>query len=263
MVGISEVDKDDVQIRVVVQLRPPDRDGLGSAGMATDRYTSGAYAAATKTWHDEDGPYKAKWVGQFLKDNGIKPGSICDFGCGTGGLLDGLHNFFPDSRLYGYEISADAIQIARRNHPEIDVQQRDPRGGSEHFDVVVMADVFEHVDDYLGLLGSVRTLGDYLVCHIPLDISVQTVLRERPFSQVREQLGHLHYFNTTTALSTLDEAGYQLVGYKYTAGTVELPNHSRRRRTANVPRKLVGRMSERWSARLFGGYSLLTLSRPK
>jgi 2-polyprenyl-3-methyl-5-hydroxy-6-metoxy-1,4-benzoquinol methylase len=49
-----------------------------------------------------------------------------------------------------------------------------------YFDVVMAIDVFEHVEDYLGFIRRLRVKGEYKVFHIPLDLSVQTVLRVSP-----------------------------------------------------------------------------------
>ena len=223
---------------------------------------SGEYAEATTTWHDEDAPFKARWIADLLSAERYRPRSVVDVGCGTGGVLAGLHARWPDATLVGYELAPDAIAMARRFHPEIEVREGDPRETQEHFDLAILADVFEHVEDYLGFLRSVSTLADRLICHIPLEISVQTALRERPFNATREALGHLHYFNATTALATMSEAGYRVQAFRYTAGALELPNRTMKRRVAGLPRRALGRVSPRWSARLLGGYSLLVLAEP-
>ena len=45
------------------------------------------------------------------------------------------------------------------------------------FDLLLMLDVFEHVEDYIGLLRAVRSKAKQKLFHIPLDLSVQSVLR--------------------------------------------------------------------------------------
>ena len=43
-------------------------------------------------------------------------------------------------------------------------------------DVLVMADVFEHVEDYIDFIISCKDKSDYIVFHIPLDISIESIL---------------------------------------------------------------------------------------
>lgn len=70
------------------------------------------------------------------------------------------------------------------------------------FDVVMAIDVFEHVEDFFGFLRSLREKGTYKIFHIPLDLSVQWVLRSSPLIKQRLSVGHIHHFTKETALAT-------------------------------------------------------------
>lgn len=228
------------------------------------RYVDGSYAPAVEGWHDEDGPFKAGRIAAFLRDNGVFPSSVCDVGCGSGGLLSALKQHLPaGAQIVGYDIAPNALGLARERHPDIDVRLGDAADSGEHFDLVIMADVFEHVDDYLGFLRRHRHLADRFVFHVPLDMTVSAVLRDKPIIEARTALGHLHYFSEATTIATLQDAGYRVLATAYTALTIEDTGPtSKRRRLAKGPRKLLAQVSERWAARLLGGFSLLALAEP-
>ena len=196
----------------------------------------------------------------MLRKHDLAPASICDLGCGTGGVLDNLSRQLPPAtRLVGFEISPQAIALAPDERKQrVAIVNRDRP--DEHFDVLLMLDVFEHVDDYLGFLRSVSGSADRFIFHIPLDLSVQSVLRTSPLLGAREWLGHLHYFTRDTALATLHDAGYRVVDDEFTLPAVEL--WGGKSRLLRGPRKLAFRLSPGWAARVLGGFSLLVLAEP-
>ena len=48
-----------------------------------------------------------------------------------------------------------------------------------HYDVLLVIDVFEHVPDYLGFIEKLRQKADLKVFHIPLDLSVSSIVRSK------------------------------------------------------------------------------------
>jgi hypothetical protein len=64
------------------------------------------------------------------------------------------------------------------------------------------------------LLRSLRPIADWFMFHIPLDVSAQSVARERPLLPARSTVGHLHYFMRGTALASLETAGFEIVSDK-------------------------------------------------
>lgn len=228
----------------------------------TNRYTDGSYAETWKTWHDEDSPFKARWATAFLRDFGVRPRSVCDVGCGSGGFLAELRREWPDARAIGYDISPDAVQVAQELHGDVDVRLGDAAESRERFDLVLLMDVLEHVEDYVGFLRRIAPLGAQMLFHIPLDMTALMVARDRPILAVREAVGHLHYFSKATALATLADAGYAVTATRYTPGTLELPNRSARMKLAQWPRRIGFRISPDLTVRTLGGYALLVLATP-
>jgi SAM-dependent methyltransferase len=226
------------------------------------RYVDGTQLAAAPDWYESDAAWKAEQVRDMMRKHGMEPGSICDVGCGTGGVLDYLSRTLPPAtKLVGYEMSPQAVALtpeARKQRITFVSEWAEVREGG--FDLMLVLDVFEHVDDYLGFLRMIRGKAESFIFHIPLDVSVQTVLRGSPFTRARESLGHLHYFSRETALATLHDSGYATVDEELTQPGVDL--WGGKSRLARLPRKVAFRLNPRLAARVMGGFSLLVLARP-
>jgi SAM-dependent methyltransferase len=228
----------------------------------SSRYGDGTQVALTPDWFESDAVWKADQVGHMMRRHGIEPDSICDMGCGTGGVLDHLSNSLPSTtNLVGCEVSPQAISLApeerRRRITFVNASPENCDGG---YDLMLVLDVFEHVEDYLGFLRSISGKAEQFIFHIPLDVSVQTVLRASPFARARQELGHLHYFSRDTALATLRDAGYEIVDETFTQPGID--RWGGKSTLARLPRKVAFRLNPELAARVLGGFSLLVLARP-
>lgn len=227
-------------------------------------YNDGTYIENNPTWHTEDSPWKAKQITKILKKNSITPASVCEVGCGAGEILNCLVSEFGDDvKFYGYDISPQAFEICKRKSKQnLQFFLKNLFDEKEFiFDVVMAIDVFEHVEDYFGFLRKLRVKGKYKVFHIPIDISVQTVLRGSPIIKGRLSAGHIQYFTKETALATLLDTGYEVVDYFYTASRLELPNLGWKASLLKVPRRILFSVHKDLAARILGGYSLLVLAK--
>ena len=85
----------------------------GEAGESI--YTNGSYLEKTGgTWHLEDSPFKAAQVSTMLaRHPEFQPATVCEIGCGAGGILAELQKVLPSHTIFtGYEISTDAHKIS-------------------------------------------------------------------------------------------------------------------------------------------------------
>jgi len=230
-------------------------------------YTRGKYLETTQTWHTEDSAWKADQVIKIIGDNRLHPHTIAEIGCGAGAILDELsrNEYLRGVKFSGYEISPQAIELARhRESASVKFFHEDLllESNVEHFDVLLVVDVFEHIPDYMGFLEKCRAKAGYKIFHIPLDIHVSSVLRNA-FIGGRYTVGYLHYFTADSALATLKDTGHEIVDYFYTNAAIGLfkQHPSIKKAVANVPRWLFSRFSVPFTARVFGGYSLLVLAK--
>jgi cyclopropane fatty-acyl-phospholipid synthase-like methyltransferase len=232
--------------------------------MENDIYQDGRYLENNPTWHAEDSSWKAQQIARILGVNNISPATVCEVGCGAGEILKCLsEELGSDVMFSGYEISAQAYEICRTKETQnVHFYLEDILDQAEStFDLVMAIDVFEHIEDYLGFLRKLRSKGTYKIFHIPLDLSIQTVLRSSPILNERVKSGHLHYFTKETALATLEDTGYEVVDHCYTSASSELPNRSWKANLLKIPRRAAFSIHRDWAARIFGGFSLLVLTK--
>jgi hypothetical protein len=227
-------------------------------------YTDGNYLQNNPSWHSEDSPWKAQQIIQILAKNRLVPKTICEVGCGAGEILKQLQEKMSNECLFwGYEISPQAFEICQtKSNERLQFELGDIRQKTDVvFDLILAIDLIEHLEDYFSFLRSLKSKSEYKIFHIPLDLSVQTVLRINPILDLRKSVGHIHYFTKETALEALKDSGYELLNYFYTAGYVELPAKSLKNRIARVPRKIFYSIHQDMAVRIMGGYSLLVLAR--
>ncbi|MGC1373988.1 MAG: class I SAM-dependent methyltransferase, partial [Candidatus Sulfotelmatobacter sp.] len=145
-------------------------------------YQGGAYLKTHPSWHVEESPFKVRQILRMLKRHRLALRTLCDVGCGAGAVLAELQQYLPaDCSCWGYDVSQDAIAMAtaRAKH-NLQFRLHDIRRDdcAQHFDLMLVLDVFEHVDDYIGLIRDIKTKAKYKLFHIPLDLSVQAVARQ-------------------------------------------------------------------------------------
>jgi cyclopropane fatty-acyl-phospholipid synthase-like methyltransferase len=238
-------------------------DDRGAIMTTSALYENGTYLSKNPTWHEEDSRWKVGHIRTILKRNGIQPTTLCEIGCGAGGILECLAEEYGNGvTCYGYEVSPQAFEICRQKEGlNLRFALGDlPDGKDTAFDVVMAIDVMEHVEDYLTFLRSVRSIGTYKVLHIPLDLSVQTVLRASPLANARSSCGHIHYFTKETALEALRDAGHRVMDCFYTASALELGNFGWKAGLLKLPRKLLFSVHQDLAVRILGGYSLMVLT---
>jgi len=229
----------------------------------SDIYQDGTYLQHNPDWHQEDSPWKADKIIELFEKNQLQPRSICEIGCGAGAILEQLADRLGDGvELSGYEISPQAFELCNtKTRDNLAFHRSDFFAESHgHLDVLMAIDVFEHIEDYLGFLRKLRDCATYKVFHIPLDLSMQGVLRGKPLIHVRQSIGHLHYFTKDTALASLKDTGYEVIDHFYTRGSIEL-NHNWRASLLRWPRSLLFAMSPDLTARALGGFSLMVLAK--
>jgi len=232
--------------------------------MMAEIYNDGSYLENNPSWHEEDSPWKANQIQKMIRKNSLKPKTICEIGCGAGEILNRLSaQSDTNTKFFGYEVSSQAFELCnKKSSPKLVFKHADLLEiEGAHFDIIMAIDVIEHVEDCFGFLRSLRPKAEYHIFHIPLDLSVQTVLRGSPIMKNRKSVGHIHYFTQETALETLKDTGYEIVDWFYTCGGVELRNQGWKVALMRMPRKLAFLVNEKLASRLLGGFSLMVLTR--
>lgn len=227
--------------------------------MLENKYISGEYLEKNPRWHIEESPWKVSHIVPMLRRHHLSPETVCEVGCGAGEVLRLLQAQLSETcTFWGYDISPQAIQMCQeRANERLHFKLADIRQEYDAcFDLLLVLDVIEHLEDYFSFLRAVKSKSDYKLFHIPLEISVQGVLRGKIFLKNRDLHGHLHYFTRETALRTLEDAGYEVLDYSYSPG-FEVHSAS----PQEILRKICFSLNKDLTVRILGGFRLLVLAK--
>jgi ubiquinone/menaquinone biosynthesis C-methylase UbiE len=149
----------------------------------------------------------------------ISPGNrILDIGCGAGGLIEEIRKI-DDTRIIGLDIAFSQLKFAIRQGGE--VIQADALKLPFHkrsFDIIIAADVLEHVPDPGNLLRETRRVlteeGELLI-GIPCDHNIFiSRLWALKIAKIFSKSGHLHHFSDEREFTALlDENLYRIEKY--------------------------------------------------
>ncbi len=226
------------------------------------RYIDQTYLRDNPTWDNEDAPWKAQHIYNILNKVNADPKSICDIGCGTGGILFELNKKYPNAEFSGYDISPNLEEFWKK-HREYGIKFHQGELNPNQlpiFDVILVIDVLEHLADPFKFLQSIQGKAKYYVFHIPLDLSALSVLRENPLVNVRKKVGHVHYYTKTLALMMLGEAGFSVDSWHYTSAYKTVSGKSLNAKLAMIPRLFLQSINKEFAVRALGGETLMVLA---
>ena len=131
--------------------------------------------------------------------------SLLDVGCGTGLLLQEIHQAYPHVKLAGAEFSQRALEIAAQRVPHLVSLSLDleKSPAPEMYDVVTCIDVLEHIpDDVSALRNLFFSTRRYLVLSVPLGPL---------FPVEKERYGHVHGYSRYELEKKIGEAGFRII----------------------------------------------------
>jgi cyclopropane fatty-acyl-phospholipid synthase-like methyltransferase len=226
-------------------------------------YEDGTYFERNPTWDIEDSPWKAELIMAALERAEIDPQTICEVGCGAGEILRVLQDRMDGERSFvGYEISPQAYELCKgRVRPGLDFKLMDILDDDAvRFDLVLLMDVLEHVEDYYSFLRALKARGSHFVIRVPMDLSVRTLVRNK-LPRERWRYGHIQYFTRETALAVLKECGYEVLDWQIDTRTELHRCTSLGSKLEALVRKMTFAVSRRWTAKYLGSCSLLVVAR--
>jgi trans-aconitate methyltransferase len=113
--------------------------------------------------------YKSQYLKYILPE---EPVGILDFGCGIGLNIPYLRKYFPNTGLFGCDVSLESIKIAGNNFPYCDFSVVNTPEELERYknkvNVIFVSTVFHHIppnehEKWINGLYSIMNSGDYLV----------------------------------------------------------------------------------------------------
>ena len=134
--------------------------------------------------------------------------TFLEIGCGTGFVLAGVARAMPQLTVHASEISSSGLPFAAQRAPRAELFQMDARAIPfvEHFGVVGLFDVLEHIEEDVAVLGEAHRAirqGGGLVITVP----------QHPFLWSRYD-EHAHHVRRYTARELRDKvlhAGFRIV----------------------------------------------------
>jgi len=155
-------------------------------------------------------------VSRLLKLSGITSGAILDIGCGTGDRLSIFKK--KGFNVYGIEPSG-AANYGREKFDLHILQGRlpNPQLPANHFDIITLYNVFEHLHNPRESLSEMRRLLNdkgFLVIQVPNIDSPQFSLFKRNWAAF-DVPRDLYYFNLTTISTLLASEGFEMVTVDY------------------------------------------------
>lgn len=222
------------------------------------------YLQLNPTWHQQDAAWKAQQILQAISSNKIEAKTIAEIGCGSGEILVQLQQNLTDKTIAfsGFDIALDAITIAKpKENSKLQYFTKDPTKLDDRFDVLLIIDVIEHIDDYLGFIKSIKEKATYKIYHIPLDMSALSIITNYPI-KARKSVGHLHYFMKETALASIAES-QQIQDWFYTHTAFEVNNKKLGFKGSVIQffRKICYKIKPSLAVKLFGGFSLMVVAK--
>ena len=137
--------------------------------------------------------------------DGLSFDSVLDAGCGTGILLQKIHERFPGVQSTGAEYSPHGLDIAQKRLPEtsfyvLDLAREKLAG---KFDLVTCIDVLEHIEDDRSALKNLLAMtAKYMVISVPLGALVQ---------EEQERMGHAHGYSRRELEQKIKDSGFEIV----------------------------------------------------
>ena len=236
-----------------------------------DRYLSGEYIKKNHSYHIEDSQFKWKNFLNILKSshfNFKNIESIVEIGCGSGQILVEANksNFFNSESVFkGYDINPDAIDLAKKNSLKISFFNQDFINlENQKGDLIIAADVFEHVQDKYNFLTKLKDKGNFFLFNIPLEISLLSMVRKKNiFRHSYDNVGHLHFYTKRTALLTLENIGFKILNYNLVNNRFEELRNKKKLTSLiiSIPQFIIEKFSQNLACSIFGGYSMVVLAK--
>lgn len=230
-----------------------------------DFYTDGTYFQNNPTWDAEDAEWKFNKMLPMLKEflSGKEGLSICEVGCGGGKLLSLLAKVYPQHRFVGWDLSPDAAKFWNYDAKNLSFFAGDifKSTAKEQYDLVLLIDVVEHVENPHQFLENVQTITRNCFFHMPLDLSAMSVVFDYKLIYVRKQVGHIHYFTKGIFLELLRETKLKATMIAFSNSWKDSPKKTFSTRILNIVRYVINFISPDLNARLLGANTLFVLAK--
>lgn len=180
------------------------------------------YIEKNPTLHLEHSQTKTKEILEVLDKRKFE--TILDVGCGAGAITLELARTLHSGQVVGIDVSEVMIEKAREldSNNVIKWQQTSIYDfiSEKPFDLVVCADIVEHMEDDVRFLKRVSMLGKHVVIRVPLEDSVfNRFLRKfsiyDPWVDTKNRYGHIHHYNEKVLENMFTKCNLKIINSIY------------------------------------------------
>lgn len=163
-----------------------------------------------------------------------KVNTMLDIACGAGLITRLLKERLKIKNVYGIDISSRMIEKAKELDSKKEVRWKVADifqyKSKQRFDLLICADIIEHLEDDHKFLIRLKQLGDSIALKVPLEDAIITRMIRKfkisdPWRESFEKYGHLHHYNEKELDSIIIKNGWRIVNHKYQY----LPKRSKKR----------------------------------
>ncbi|MBK8980936.1 MAG: class I SAM-dependent methyltransferase [Ignavibacteria bacterium] len=152
----------------------------------------------------EENSYFAEYKVELVKDTLTQPPKkILEFGCGIGRNLKFFSKYFPDSEIYGADISAKSIEIAKSENPDVKfflLNDEEIKKHSGKFDLVFVSCVFHHI------APSLRTESMKTIYSMMKNEGSAYIFEHNPYNPVTRHIVNTCEWDTDAILLNMKES---------------------------------------------------------
>jgi trans-aconitate methyltransferase len=158
---------------------------------------------------------RVRWLANRLRERGVAPEQVLDFGCGTGDTCPELLHQLNARLVSGVDPSLENIATARKTHPDRRLQYEEMSAlqPSGQFQLVYCNGVFHHIErdqraDALSYLHRSLSAGGYFAFweNNPWNPGTRLVMRRIAFDH------DAHLLSAPAARTLLVRAGFEILG---------------------------------------------------
>ena len=218
------------------------------------------YIKYNPSWHAEDSYFKFLKVKKIVNNNKLKFMSFCEVGCGVGKILFYLSKEYLNKKFYGYEISKKAYSLCNKKQKNVKYYNR-PLKKNKKYDIILCADVLEHVENPYKFLKEIKKNSKFQIFHVPIDLSVSSLIRRSVILKARKYVGHLHFYNKDIIFHDLKNLDFEIINHFYTFNDNIFSNGSIGQKIIASIRKFIFSINKDFAVNFLGGFSLMILTK--
>jgi SAM-dependent methyltransferase len=180
-------------------------------------YTTEATAESLRLgeWRAMGARIKADHVAALLGRAGLRPSRVVEVGCGDGALLAELSRRGIGTAFDGFEVAAEAVDIAR-GRGIAGVGRIEAYDGArvpaedDAYDLAVCSHVLEHVEAPAPIVAELARLAPVVLVEVPLEANRSA---RRPAKRAEStRIGHVQAFSRSDVHALLAGAGLRALG---------------------------------------------------